>query len=86
MQVRVGIHDTTVDFWDPALAVARLKRELAAAGLSDSPGAPPNERVMPTVLLQVKPGGHDCYDTPSDDASKCAFIMSCCDEAWGNST
>ncbi len=82
-QVRVGIYDTTVDFWDPATAVARLKKELqlvaaSAAGADAYNKAGSGVSPFPRVLLQSKLGGHNCYDTVNDNATKCAFIMDAC--------
>jgi len=77
-QVRVGLNDTTVDFWDPAKAVAKLEKALSSAGLlSDStPGRQSSRHVR--LLLQTKLGGHSCYNAPTDDANRCAFILDTC--------
>lgn len=81
-QVRVGLNDTTVDFWDPAKAVAKLDRELVLAGLRRGDNAQDvshrKQRGCPMILLQCKLGGHNCYNTASDDATKCAFIIDVC--------
>ncbi|GFR50746.1 hypothetical protein Agub_g13012 [Astrephomene gubernaculifera] len=61
--VRVGLYDTKVPYWDPAKYMARL-RSLG------------HGRTDPTLLvMQVKLGGHEAYDSVKEDAARCAFVL-----------
>jgi hypothetical protein len=34
----------------------------------------------PKILMQVKPCGHEGYDSPADDATLAAFVLDVCSE------
>ncbi len=63
MLVRSALFDERVGYWEHAAFVAEVRKGRDAAAAASS-----------SVLLRVKAGGHDCFDTAEDDAELCAFL------------
>lgn len=87
MLVRVGLFDSRVPPWDPGRYVAKLKDALQAGEqavvahyCSSAPRQGPPAVPKPRILMQVKPCGHEGYDSPADDATLAAFLLEAINE------
>ncbi|KAG2433299.1 hypothetical protein HXX76_008365 [Chlamydomonas incerta] len=82
--LRTGLYDTNVPYWDPAKALAALRCcDALAAAAAGAKGAPTATTAAAAAggqhgalrVMQVKPGGHDAFDSVADDALRAAFVL-----------